>query len=180
MTHPGKVLHYCPKCGSREFPFDGHKSFRCRQCDFHFFINTAAAIAAVIENDRGEILLTRRAFAPNQGMLDLPGGFVDPLESAEEALRREIDEELHLEVTQSQYLISFPNEYVFSNFTVYTTDLGFVVRVKDFSHITACDDISGYLFVAPGEIDYTQICAPSIERIIRYYCACRSHDAINQ
>lgn len=169
MTHPGTTIHFCPKCGSNHFPFDGHKSFKCKQCGFHFFINTAAAVAAIIINPKGEILLTVRAHAPNQGMLDLPGGFVDPHESAEEALTREIKEELHLDVIESEYLISFPNEYVFSDFTVYTTDLAFKVKVADFANVTACDDISDYIFVAPENIDYSNIGAPSIQKILQHY-----------
>lgn len=169
MTHPGKTIHYCPKCGSQEFPFDGHKSFLCGKCHFQFFINSAAAVAGIIENQEGKIMLTVRAHNPHKGMLDLPGGFIDPLESAEDALKREIREELNIEVTDCEYLISYPNEYVFSNYTVFTTDLGFRVKVKNFDNIKACDDICGYEFIAPEEIDYTKICASSIRKIIQYY-----------
>ena len=169
MTHPGKTIHFCPKCGNKHFPFDGHKSFKCQQCGFHFFINTAAAVAAIIENESGQILLTTRAFEPNKGLLDLPGGFVDPLESAENAVIREIKEELNLDVASTKYIISFPNEYIFSDYTVFTTDLGFLVKVKDFNSITSMDDISDYQFISPKDIDYSKICAPSIVKIIQHY-----------
>jgi mutator protein MutT len=169
MTQPGKVFKYCPKCGSSEFHFDGDRSFKCAHCKFHFYINSSAAVAVIIENPNGEILLTIRAHNPNKGYLDLPGGFVDPMETAEDAVRREIREELNLEVENMRYLTSFPNEYVFSGFSVYTTDLAFVAQVSDFSGISANDDISGFIFAKPDEVDFSKIGAPSITQIIKTY-----------
>lgn len=168
-TAPERVLKFCPKCGSADFPANADRSFKCGDCGFHFFVNAAAAVAALIVNEKGELLLTRRAIDPKKGMLDLPGGFVDPGERAEDALVREIREELNLEVAHYQFLISFPNEYVFSGFTVYTVDLAFVCHVNDFSEITWEDDISGYVFIKPEALDYREICSDSIRRIIQFF-----------
>ncbi|MDG5799915.1 NUDIX domain-containing protein [Marinilabiliaceae bacterium ANBcel2] len=168
-TIPEKVLKYCPRCGSGLFRYQKDYSFLCNECGFHFYINSAAAVAAVIVNDKGEMLLSKRAFDPHKGMLDLPGGFVDPQESAENALKREIKEELNLDVNHYQYLISAPNEYVFSGFSVYTNDMGFLCHIKDFSTITHRDDISDYFFVKPADIDYEKICSDSIKSIIKTY-----------
>jgi len=171
MTQPSKVIKYCPKCGSHQFLFEGERSFKCQDCTFHFFINSSAAVAGVIINTDGEILLTVRAFEPRQGYYDLPGGFVDPMESAEEALVREIKEELNLDVEQLEYLGSFPNEYVFSNYSVYTTDFGFLCQVSDFSNIHVKDDISGYKFIKPDVIDFEKISSLSIANIIKIVCS---------
>lgn len=168
-TYPGNVIKYCPKCGSAEFVFDGSKSFKCRSCRYHFFINSAAAVAAIIVNSNREVLLTRRAFDPCKGMLDLPGGFVDPGERAEEALYREIKEELNLDIVNEQFLVSYPNEYVFSGYTVYTTDLGFVCKVSSFDQMHIQDDISGFEFVGLNDIDYESISSESIKNILKHY-----------
>ncbi|GAO31583.1 NUDIX domain-containing protein [Geofilum rubicundum] len=168
-TAPERVVKFCPKCGSSDFPAQAERSFKCGDCGFHFFINAAAAVAALIVNEKGELLLTRRALDPKKGLLDLPGGFVDPGERAEEALVREIREELNLEVLEYQFLTSFPNAYVFSEFTVYTVDLAFVCQIKDFSGITWQDDISGYVFVRPEALNYSDICSDSIRRIIQLF-----------
>jgi NAD+ diphosphatase len=169
MTRPAKVLNYCPRCGSSGFKAESFKSFLCESCNFHFYINSAAAVAALIENEKGELLLTVRGEEPKKGMLDLPGGFVDPNERAEDALKREIMEELNLEIDSFQYLTSYPNEYVFSGYSVYTTDLGFVCKISDFSGILYRDDITGFLFVKPEELDYDRICSASICQIIKVY-----------
>ncbi|MGQ1947944.1 NUDIX hydrolase [Geofilum sp. OHC36d9] len=169
MTHPSEVIKYCPRCGSGKFPAMDFKSFKCDDCGFHFFINSAAAVAALIVNDQNELLLTYRAFEPCKGMLDLPGGFVDPGEAAEVALRREVKEELNLEIAETQYLGSFPNEYIFSGYSVFTTDFGFICKVADFGHISPSDDVAGYEFFAFKDIDYDAISSASIRRLVKIY-----------
>lgn len=168
-TRPKNVLKHCPKCGSIHFVYDQVRSFLCQECGFHYFINSSSAVAAIIENEKEEILLTIRAFDPAKGKLDLPGGFVDPMESAEDAVRREIKEELNLDVTTMKYLVSFPNEYVFKGFSVYTTDLAFICKVLNFDKISSNDDVSGYIFIKPDQIDFNEISSESIKKIIKYY-----------
>src|SRR4030042_605907 len=98
-----KIFDYCPACGAREIFFDDIKQFKCRACSFTFFQNVAAAAAAILEYD-GKILLVKRGQEPEKGKLDLPGGFLDPKESAEDGLRREIREELHIDLKQLKYI----------------------------------------------------------------------------
>ncbi len=169
MTRPEKVLKYCPRCGSGLFNTKTNKSFKCESCGFHFFVNSASAVAVIIEDAKNQLLLTVRGVEPNMGMLDLPGGFVDPMESAEEAVKREIKEELNLEITESKYLISFPNEYVFSNYSVFTTDLGFHCKVKSLDPIRANDDIAGYQFFKHEDINFDKISSSSIKKILKHF-----------
>ncbi|MFO8001084.1 MAG: NUDIX domain-containing protein [Marinilabilia sp.] len=171
MARPEKVLKYCPSCGSGLFKPDSSKSFKCDSCGFRFFINSAAAVAAIMENEYEEILLTVRGVEPNIGALDLPGGFVDPMEGAEEALRREVKEELNLEITDIEYLGSFPNEYIYNNYSVFTSDFGFVCNVKSFDNIKVKDDIADYQFFGPKEINYDKISSNSIKKLIKKYLA---------
>jgi mutator protein MutT len=168
-TLPQNRFKYCPVCASPDFVFDGAKSFRCSRCGFHFFVNSAAAVAAIICDDEGRILLTRRAFDPYRGMLDLPGGFVDPGECVEDALKREILEELGVEVVEMEFLFSAPNRYVFSNYTVFTADLAFRCVVKDIGNIITRDDVSEAIFVNPNLIDYDRIGSESIKTILKRY-----------
>jgi NADH pyrophosphatase NudC (nudix superfamily) len=168
-TLPQNVIRFCPKCGSVEFHYRSDNSFGCAQCKFQLYVNSAAAVAALIVDEKGRLLLTRRALEPNKGMLDLPGGFVDVMETAEEALEREIKEELDLKLDHYTYFTSFPNEYVFGGLSVFTLDLAYICQINSFQNIKAMDDISDFEFFHPTEIRLDEICSGSIQSIIQRY-----------
>ena len=166
---PQKVLKFCPRCGGVHFEPHGSKANKCRDCGFVFFFNAAAAVAVILRNE-GKVLLTKRAFDPGKGTLDLPGGFVDPLESAEHAVDREIEEELNLKITEKKYCGSFPNTYVYGGVLYYTCDLVFECSVASFEHITATDDVSGFEFHHITEEVIALVGAESIKNILRTIC----------
>ena len=56
------------------------------------------ATDCVIRDDEGRIVLIRRKYAPFNGALALPGGFVDIGETVEAACRREVLEETGLAI----------------------------------------------------------------------------------
>ena len=167
ITNPIEVLKYCPKCGSKSFKKEGDRSLKCSDCGFHFFINSAAAVAALVVNDKGKLMLVTRGVEPNYGKLDLPGGFIDPGESAEKAIKRELMEELGLKVKTLKYIGSAPNEYIFSDFTVYTLDIAFLVKPETTVDLHAMDDIIDFKFYAESEINYDDIPAPSIKKFVK-------------
>ena len=169
-THPGNVIKFCPRCGSNHFiTNDKGRSFRCEGCQFRFYVNSSAAVACLIFNKEGKLLLTRRAIEPGLGMLDLPGGFVEPMEKAEDAVVREIHEELGVKVTSAKYMTSFPNEYIFSGYSVFTMDLAFICEIENFSTIIPADDVSGVEFVFAKEAKLDEIFSDSMRNIIGYY-----------
>ena len=157
MTHPMETFLYCPRCGAAGVTPHDERSCRCRQCGFLFYANCATAVAAVITDKDGRILLCTRACEPQKGMLDLPGGFVEFDETAEAALRRELAEELGIKVHDVRYLFSQPNRYTYSGYTVHTLDMFFRVEAGEIGHIRCSDDVSRAEFIAPGEIDFSRI-----------------------
>lgn len=67
---------------------------------------------AVIENDRGEVLVARRAEHQHQGGLwEFPGGKVEAGETVMQALQREIREEIALDVQAAEPLLQIPFQY---------------------------------------------------------------------
>lgn len=166
-THPLNVLKFCPKCGSKEFLVSGERSLKCSECGFQYYINSAAAVAALVIDKNGKLMLVTRGVEPDYGKLDLPGGFVDPGETVENALFRELDEELGLKIKSFEYIGSAPNEYVFSEFTVFTLDLAFKVSPEFTSGLKPMDDILAYKFYTEDEINYDDIPAPSIKKFVK-------------
>lgn len=68
--------------------------------------------AAAIENEQGQILLARRANDTHQGGLwEFPGGKLDAGESVEQALLRELHEELGILATRYRPLIKVQHDY---------------------------------------------------------------------
>lgn len=68
--------------------------------------------AAIIENTRGEILIAKRSEHKSQGGLwEFPGGKVEAGESAEECLRRELREEMKIEIQPYAYFGTYEHDY---------------------------------------------------------------------
>jgi mutator protein MutT len=166
-THPINVLKFCPQCGSARFPATGSRSFLCEDCHFNFFANSSAAVAVLLFNTKGELLLTRRAFEPYKGMLDLPGGFIDPMESGEQAVVREIREELGIAVHSLQYFGTYPNEYVFSGFSVFTLDLAYLAKTDNLNEMKPMDDVASFEFHKPENVDFDELPSISMKNIIK-------------
>ena len=97
--HPLEVFRYCPKCGSNDFKIHNALSRHCANCGFTYYQNPRASTAAFIINGKGELLVARRGKEPAKGTLDLPGGFVDNNENAEQGMVREIQEETGLVIS---------------------------------------------------------------------------------
>ncbi len=168
-TLPQNVLKFCPRCGSADFKLSGSRSFKCGDCGFHIYMNSSAAVAALVANQEGKLMLVTRGIEPHYGKFDLPGGFVDPGETAEAAVKRELFEELGLKVKSLEYAGSAPNEYVFSGFSVFTLDMAFKVIPETVEGLKPMDDILEYNFYAEHEIDYEQIPAASIKFFVKQF-----------
>ena len=166
--HPSQVFKFCPFCGKAGFVWNGINCFVCRNCNQKLYINMAAAVVAVIFNNNDELLLTRRKNNPAKGFLDLPGGFVNLGETAENAVVREVNEELNINVSEIKFIETFPNEYVFGGIQYFTEDIVFECKISDFSNISAKDDISAYEFKALTQINIIEIGLDSIKNVIKF------------
>jgi NAD+ diphosphatase len=157
-----KIFNYCPACGSSDITFGDNKKFSCRECAFSYYHNVAAAVGAMLEYG-GKIILIRRAKEPGKGKLDLPGGFVDPKESAEEAVIREIKEELQIEIKEPKYLGSYPNIYKYEDVLYHTCDLFFYCKIDALPVDFSKTEIEDLVLLNPLEIPDDKIAFESVK-----------------
>lgn len=162
-------LQNCPHCGSAAFSFNNIKSKKCTDCGFQYYMNPSAAVAAFIRNTNGELLVCKRAKEPAKDTLDLPGGFVDFDESAEEAVVRELAEELGAETLRVSYCFSLPNNYLYSGLTIPTLDLFYVCELQNYTNLQAADDVAGFEFVALSTLNPADFGLASVRKAVGIY-----------
>lgn len=166
MEHPLKIFRFCPACGSARFVENNAYSKRCEDCGFVYYSNPKAATVALIVNGNGELLVCKRAKDPAKGTLDLPGGFTDIGESAEEGVKREVKEETGLDVTAVKYLFSKPNIYPFSGMNENTMDLFFLCKVESTGNMSAHDDVADTKFISIAELNPADFGLASIREAV--------------
>ena len=164
-----KLFNFCPVCGSDEFVVNNCKSKRCLVCGFIYYVNPSAATAAFIVNNNDELLVCRRANEPAKNTLDLPGGFADTDETAEECISREIKEELGVEPSAVRYLFSQPNEYLYSGLTEPTLDMFFEAKLHAYSEIQAADDVAETFFVPKKDVKPEEFGLKSVRKAVEIF-----------
>jgi NAD+ diphosphatase len=97
---------FCGACGAPTIDVAEERARRCPRCHALYFpVASPAIIVAVTRGD--ELLLAHnRNFRP--GMFSLLAGFVDPGETLEQAVVREVGEEVGVEIDQVRYVASQP------------------------------------------------------------------------
>ncbi len=118
-------FNFCPNCGGKNIQNVNMRKWKCDDCGFTLYNNVAAAVGLVIQKKNGKVLFEKRAKEPRKGFLALPGGFVDPNETAEKACFRECKEEIGVEPLSVKYIATFPNTYEYKNVLYKTCDIFF-------------------------------------------------------
>src|SRR5258708_1836973 len=97
MGQSANRYRFCPYDGGELAVHPSKERGRpyCPNCDFVDYNNPAPCVAILILRT-GDVLLARRALDPSKGKWDIPGGFVDAGESAEQTVEREALEETGL------------------------------------------------------------------------------------
>jgi NAD+ diphosphatase len=97
---------FCSRCGHATRRHPVHEAMECPECGHLHFPRLSPAVIVLIE--RGDSMLLARSPGFPEGMYSTVAGFVEPGESLEEAIHREIREEVGVEVTDLRYFGSQP------------------------------------------------------------------------
>jgi NAD+ diphosphatase len=111
---------YCGRCGKPLELKPDERCFLCRSCGFTSYPKISPAVIVSIEKD-GKLLLARSGRFP-QAMYSVLAGFVEPGESLEECVRREIKEEAGIDVKNIRYFKSQPWPYPDSLMIAFTAE----------------------------------------------------------
>lgn len=101
-----KTDRYCSRCGTKNESRAKERARECPACGFVSFPRISPAVIVLVERD-GKALLARSGRFP-QGLFSTIAGFVEPGETLEDAVRREVREETGIEVKNIRYFGSQP------------------------------------------------------------------------
>jgi len=166
---PIEHFRFCPRCGRPHPEAASGSTWHCPDCGFVYYFNPAIAAAAFIRNPAGQTLFIRRAKDPAKGKLAIPGGFVDIGESAEQAVRREVQEEVNLSLSELRYLCSHTNEYAYKEITYPVLDLFFVADAGRGARASALDGVESYSWLDAAEVPLEEIAFQSIRAALAVY-----------
>ncbi|MEJ7794573.1 MAG: NAD(+) diphosphatase [Nocardioides sp.] len=101
------ATRFCPRCGGRLEPRAAGHELRCTSCDRPQFPRTDPAVIMAVVHEDGSILLGRQTSWP-AGRWSTLAGFCEPGETLEDAVRREVGEEVGLPVGEVTYFGNQP------------------------------------------------------------------------
>lgn len=97
---------FCGRCGSPTELMEGDRSTRCPVCGLHNYPRLSPAVIMTVE--RGDEILLAHGVNFQDGVYSCVAGFVEPGESLEEAVAREVLEETGIVVADVRYFGSQP------------------------------------------------------------------------
>jgi 8-oxo-dGTP diphosphatase len=138
-------FRYCYHCGQPTTTrrIEGRTRSYCENCQVILYENPIPSVAIVAVNREHKILLVRRSVEPGIGEWCLPGGFIEIGETPEQAIIRELQEEVGISLTQLSFL------GVGSHLNGYYGDviiIGFSAFIKNQVAIIPGDDVSEAAF----------------------------------
>jgi NAD+ diphosphatase len=105
-----RTHQFCSRCGANTQTMASERAKKCPECGFTSYPRLSPAIIVSIERsgDRGPEILLARSHRHPTGMFSVLAGFVEPGETLEECVRREVREEVGIEVKNIRYFGSQP------------------------------------------------------------------------
>ena len=179
-----EAFRFCGGCGAPGIGVAGTAAV-CGVCGWCFFTNVAAAAAVLLElpgvppeaaGDPARLLLVRRSRAPAVGKLGIPGGFVDAGETAEQAARRELREELRLELPPAplRFLCTAANAYPYRGIVYRTLDTVFTAPLAEVPGWHDPAEIGALVPVDPLAVEDDELAFPATRSAVAAWRAERA------
>lgn len=135
ITGFDRTTTFCGVCGAPMRRARIERAKVCNRCGLVTYPRTSPAILALVRN--GDTLLLARSPHFPPGLFSLVAGFVEPGESLEEAVHREVREETGIWITNVRYVASEPWPFPQSLMVGFTADYAGGEIVIDNNEIVA-------------------------------------------
>jgi len=166
-------MNFCPRCAAplETRQMNDRPRRVCPACGFIYWNNPLPVAGAAVIDERGYILLARRAEEPRAGWWNLPAGFMEWGESAERAARREVREETGLEIEITGFLTSAGGGYADAQWISWTF-VFFYARMNG-GVLVAGDDADRVEFFPPDALP-PNIAFRSVKKALKQWRADRA------
>jgi NAD+ diphosphatase len=134
---------FCPRCGASltALAESGRALTRCSACGFAQYDNPVPVVSAVVEHD-GKVVLARNKAWPATWYA-LVAGFLERAESPEDAVRREVKEELGLDAQATALIGVYPfermNQVIIAYHVVATGPITLNEELVDYKRVELAD-----------------------------------------
>lgn len=116
-----RTHRFCGRCGKATVARGHERGRECPACGLLAYPRLAPAVMALVRRPPNELLLARsHRFPP--GMYSALAGFVEPGETLEQCLAREVEEEVGVRVTNLRYFASQPWPFPHSLMIAFVAD----------------------------------------------------------
>jgi NAD+ diphosphatase len=119
-VHWQATNRFCGKCGTATVDKPGECAKQCPQCGWAVYPSLSPAVIVAVVRD-GALLLARESRF-KEGLYSVLAGFVEPGETLEECVRREVREEVGIEVSNIRYFGSQSWPFPDSLMVAFTAD----------------------------------------------------------
>lgn len=143
-------FRFCPADGTKLGEPRPSGGATCPLCGRSWYRNPAPAVGAAMVRD-GKALVTVRAREPYKGKIDVPGGFLELGEHPIDALKREVMEELGVEVEVEWPPVMFA-PHTYGDDGVHALAIGFRARIISGKPFPS-DDVADILWISSDEIN---------------------------
>lgn len=142
-------MNFCRRCASPLTSTDNHV-YSCANGHI-VFANSSPCVGVFLLDQNDNVYLSVRGIEPRKGMLDTLGGFVDSEETLEQAVERELKEEVGLnpgDYTKPAFLTSGIGHYPYKGETITILSSMFWARLKTTQTLQPADDVAE-IFISP-------------------------------
>lgn len=147
-------MEYCQHCGHKLEVRKKDAEWYCASCSQPMYANPIPTVDALLIDEDGKVLLGRRSREPYKGRLNLPGGFMDMGETMEEAIARELKEELGLSTSDYGKLIYGGSRVDYHSEGGKKRQLVCIIMVGKMVHkdFEANDEVDEFVWTLPSQL----------------------------